>query len=174
MRSSLTVVVVSIWAIIALGLVIYFGTQKISDFDPNGLMTKKMNSIESDAQFRDELSELGFKVEKSVFHFTKDNCYCNFIASPHINSVNELVLEKGYQNIQVDISAFPTLTDYIPSTPAIAVFNEAGTLAYLGPYSSGLYCAPSKGLVEKFIPAKSNIIGAVILTDARGCYCSAD
>jgi len=173
LRSSFTIIVVFIWAAVALGLITYFATQKISDFDPNGMLTKKMNKIESDSQFRDKLRELGFTVEKGVFHFSKGNCYCNFIASPHINSVNSLVLKKGYKNVQVNISAFPTLSDYIPSTPAIAVFNETGALAYLGPYSSGLYCAPTEGLVEKFIPAENNIIGAVIVTDARGCYCSA-
>lgn len=172
MKSSSTILLVSIWALLALGLVIYFASEKIKDFDPNGILTKRMGKIEADSQFRDKLRALGFKVEKGVFHFITSNCYCNFIASTHINSVNSLVLNKGYTNIQVDISLFPTLKNYIPSTPAVAVFNDTGTLAYLGPYSSGLYCAPSKGLVEKFIPAHKNIIGAVVLTDARGCYCA--
>jgi hypothetical protein len=61
---------------------------------------------------------------------------------------------------------------YIPSYPAVALSNENGKLAYLGPYSSGIYCRKDQGLIAPFI---RNVLTsppiAALPFDAQGCYC---
>ena len=175
LKPKKTAVVVVIWATSLLLGIFYSAQAKLSFFDPNSELAMNMQDIAFDSRLSQLLQENGVQVQNAVVHFTAEHCFCQRIAKRHIRSVKHLAQSQHYQNIEVSISRFTQLEGYIPSVPAIAVFNADAKLHYLGPYSTGLFCAPQKGLVERFIQQKSQagnmVLGANIIHEASGCYC---
>jgi hypothetical protein len=60
----------------------------------------------------------------------------------------------------------------LPASPAVAIWDRQGNLAYAGPYSEGLVCNSSTSFVEPVLDALSS--GRDISstnTMALGCYC---
>ena len=69
----------------------------------------------------------------------------------------------------------PQFKQFLPSTPAIIIYNDSGDLLYLGPYSTGYLCMPGNGLVEELIPRMDENTGEqVIMSLTNGCYCQLD
>lgn len=160
---------VATWLVVILAALVTIGSERLMPFDPNGTLTAQM--IQPDFDSRLSLS-LGRAHSKTVVHFTQPLCYCNMVANPHINSVKRLAEKEGFDNTVISIDSDPKWASVVPSTPAIAVFDENGKLDYLGPYSTGFYCSPSNGLVEAFIEQRTKPLpGAVIAAEAEGCYC---
>jgi len=63
--------------------------------------------------------------------------------------------------------------DQIPATPAVAIWDRSGKLAYFGPYSEGLTCNASNSFIEPILKALAagRAVNATH-TLAVGCYCS--
>lgn len=60
----------------------------------------------------------------------------------------------------------------ITSSPAIAIWDHQGKLAYFGPYSEGLVCNSQNSFVEPILQALSaNRPVSATHTMAVGCYC---
>ncbi|MCY7297089.1 DUF6436 domain-containing protein [Alteromonas sp. a30] len=144
---------------------------KISPFDPHSELASNMADMTFDNRLRDTLIRHGIDVHNTVVHFTQAHCVCAQIAQRHINSVKQRASAQSYNNVQVSLNQLLALKAFIPSIPAVAVFNKNAQLSYLGPYSTGLYCSPNEGIVEKFIPSQDHLIGANIMHEAQGCYC---
>lgn len=164
-------IVFSIWALIAGGL-LYFtsGTQLIS-FDAQGYLGQKAASMDFDQQFLLWLNKQGLTTHNTVVHITAPDCPCFEISQPHRKSVEALATKHHFENQHLDWNE--AMSDYVPASPAVVVISDTGQLSYLGPYSSGAFCTADNGLVEPFIKGQSQILpGAVIVTDAIGCYCN--
>ena len=61
----------------------------------------------------------------------------------------------------------------IPAVPALIILDEHSNLRYLGPYATGYGCFTGKDLVDQIVgyTTQSPYNGAVINTDAEGCFC---
>jgi hypothetical protein len=77
------------------------------------------------------------------------------------------------ENIAISLSEQPDIEQFLPSVPAIIIYNEASELIYVGPYSTGYLCTTGNGLVEALIPKMSQPESEpVVMSLARGCYCN--
>lgn len=62
--------------------------------------------------------------------------------------------------------------EHLPASPAVAIWDRAGKLAYVGPYSEGATCTSSNSFIEPIIEAL--LAGRPVSSTgglAVGCYC---
>lgn len=60
----------------------------------------------------------------------------------------------------------------LPASPAVAIWNNSGELAYFGPYSEGAVCNSSNSFIEPVLDALlENRPVAAANTLAVGCFC---
>lgn len=142
-------------------------------FDASGSLYRASIQPEFDSEFSMLISgALDQALAKTVVHIiSEDDCLCQLTASRHIHEVKDKVSRFGNTNITVNVEDIPGLGDILSSTPAIAVFDLEGSLAYLGPYSTGIGCLSGNGTVEPYLDRKATL-GAIIPLEATGCYCS--
>lgn len=63
-------------------------------------------------------------------------------------------------------------SEQLPASPAIAIWDRQGRLAYFGPYSEGAVCNASNSFIEPVIQALlANRPVQADNTLASGCYC---
>lgn len=167
--------IVFIWFFGALFFLAFFANSGLSHFDPTGRLTNASQNLHFDQTFVDSLKGDVGNLQSTVVHFEMDDCQCNQIAAEHKASVALLATEQYYTNKVIKVSQFPSVTQWLPSVPAVAVIEDDGRLAYLGPYSAGYSCSAGNGIVERYIevkPQKMNNLPASIVTDTLGCYCN--
>lgn len=66
-----------------------------------------------------------------------------------------------------------TAAEHIPASPAVAIWDREGELAYFGPYSEGAVCSSSNSFIEPILEAL--IAGRRVRAGngmAVGCFCS--
>ena len=161
-----------VWASVLLGSILYLSNLRVGLFDPNNQLTLLSAQASFEREFVKKLQSAGIDTRNTTLHFAADKrCYCQTVAKPHIDSVKQLATEQGFINSQLTVRSDSALISYIPSTPAVAVFNQQGLLVYLGPYATGLFCAPQQGIFENYISSEQAYLGATIISDAKGCYC---
>ena len=106
----------------------------------------------------------------TVVHFTDASCPCVSYSRSHIQKLQPALLNSR----QITVSPTDKLMSAvaIPATPSVAVWDESGTLAYFGPYSSGALCGQGTDFVTRVMselnqrrnPEWINMLGI-------GCYC---
>lgn len=171
MKSKVIALAVCCWALILLFFIVYFANTQGKYFDQQGELAYAASSMNYEADFIAALLKQKISLNNTVIHFYQDDCFCKLIATPHINAIKKLAQANTMVNNSINVNDLPRAAEFVPATPAVAVFDEQAQLRYFGPYASGMYCAGKKGLVEDFIPASDRSLGAAILTDASGCYC---
>ncbi|RBJ83573.1 thiol-disulfide isomerase [Pseudomonas sp. MWU12-2534b] len=123
-----------------------------------------------------------------LVHFWDPACPCNVGNQQHLA---ELIATYGPQGVEfysvqkpgshgqlpATLSALKTLdhlpgAEQIPASPAVAIWDRNGKLAYFGPYSEGLTCNSSNSFIEPILQALASDrqINATH-TLAVGCYC---
>ena len=68
---------------------------------------------------------------------------------------------------------FARSAEDLPASPAVAVWDSLGRLAYFGPYSEGAVCTSANSFVEPVLDAL--LAGRPVLapqTLASGCFCA--
>jgi len=63
--------------------------------------------------------------------------------------------------------------EHLPASPAVAIWDQAGRLAYVGPYSEGAVCTSANSFIEPVIEAL--LAGRAVTSTgslAVGCYCA--
>ena len=166
-------VTVVIWIIASLTGLFYYSTERLVSFDPNNELLD--NSINQDFQTKltQHLKEQFGDISGKAIHFSQDACFCNSVAQAHLSAVKSQVKENGYENQDYELSNNEFLKNFIPSTPSVALFDEAEELVFLGPYSTGYLCTAGNGFIEDLIvqmKARSQP-RAIIVSLAKGCYC---
>ena len=123
-----------------------------------------------------------------LVHFWDPACPCNVGNQQHLSELVEQYAAQGVEFYAVQkpgshgqlpstLSSLKTITvlpgsELIPASPAVAIWDRSGTLAYFGPYSEGLTCNSSNSFIEPILQAL-NAGRAVNATHtlAVGCYC---
>lgn len=192
--SIVTWFAVLLWFTACSALVVWIGSANKSAFDPSSKLAiaimdlsferALIHAVESPFQKTNESINSGSKIGK-IFHITQGDCFCEWLAKSHKNNLEQWSAENGFSSYNVDLKQRPDLAKFIPSTPAVLAIDDNGQLLYFGPYSRGSGCFSSSGKIDerldewknsqKQYQGQSNIgrgsLGAMIDTDASGCYC---
>jgi len=123
-----------------------------------------------------------------LVHFWDPACPCNVGNQQHLGELLERYSERGVQFYSVQkagsdgqlpqaLRALEPLTgltgsERLPASPAVAIWDQRGRLAYFGPYSSGFNCTSGNSFVEPVLDALLD--GRKVLADnnlASGCFC---
>lgn len=124
-----------------------------------------------------------------LVHFWDPACPCNVGNQQHLA---ELIAHYSPQGVSfyavqkpgskgqlpVALGALQTLpglhgSEQIPASPAVAIWDRSGKLAYFGPYSSGATCNSSNSFIEPILAALT--AGREVSASnnmAVGCFCT--
>jgi len=123
-----------------------------------------------------------------LVHFWDPACPCNVGNQQHLTEMVEQFSAKGVEFFAVQktgshgqlpatLSSLKTITilpgsEQVPASPAVAIWDRSGKLAYFGPYSEGLTCNSSNSFIEPILNAltENRPVNATH-TLAVGCYC---
>lgn len=103
----------------------------------------------------------------TLVHLGRPECFCNRFTDPHRQQI-----QAHYQPLGVAFVA-PALPDELQvATPAAALMDANGRLAYLGAYSDSLLCSVGDGQVE---PLLDQLLAGqqpdLLHTTGVGCFC---
>ncbi|QLC72876.1 thiol-disulfide isomerase [Pseudomonas sp. LPB0260] len=123
-----------------------------------------------------------------LVHFWDPACPCNVGNQQHLSELIAEFAPRGVAFYAVqkpgsqgrltagpgDLQALTTLPGAagIPASPAVAIWDTHGQLAYFGPYSEGLTCNSSNSFIEPILEALA--AGRTVdasNTLALGCFC---
>ncbi len=126
--------------------------------------------------------------EIRLVHFWDPACPCNVGNQQHLGELIERYAGRGVQFYGVQkpgsegqlpqpLSALQPLpglagSERLPASPAVAIWDQRGELAYVGPYSSGFTCTAGNSFIEPLLDAL--LAGRKVLADnnlASGCFC---
>lgn len=135
-------------------------------------------------------SELAGPGRVRLVHFWDPACPCNVGNQQHLaeliehfgglGGVDFYAVQKpgSHGQLPSTLSAIKPLTslpgaEHISASPAVAIWDRNGKLAYFGPYSEGLTCNSSNSFIEPILQALTagRAVDATH-TMAVGCYCS--
>ena len=123
-----------------------------------------------------------------LVHFWDPACPCNVGNQQHLTELVERYVPHGVEFYAVQkpgshgqlpstLSNLKTIdilpgSEHIPASPAVAIWDRSGKLAYFGPYSEGLTCNSSNSFIEPILQAldEGRAVSATH-TLAVGCYC---
>ncbi|MBK5531822.1 thiol-disulfide isomerase [Pseudomonas sp. TH08] len=123
-----------------------------------------------------------------LVHFWDPACPCNVGNQQHLTEMVEQFSAKGVEFFAVQrtgshgqlpatLSRLKTIavlpgSEQVPASPAVAIWDRNGKLAYFGPYSEGLTCNSSNSFIEPILNALTDDRPVdVTHTLAVGCYC---
>ena len=123
-----------------------------------------------------------------VVHFWDPACPCNVGNQQHLGdlitqfagqSVTFHVVQKAdsHGQLPANLASLQPIahlpgSEHLPASPAVAIWDRQGNLAYFGPYSEGALCNASNSFIEPII--KALLAGRPVQatnTLAIGCYC---
>ena len=123
-----------------------------------------------------------------VVHFWDPACPCNVGNQQHLG---ELIEHYGPQGVAFHVVQKPGThgqlpanlgalkpiaslpgAEHLPASPAVAIWDKEGNLAYFGPYSEGATCNASNSFIEPILQALTEGRPVTVTqTMAVGCYC---
>ena len=123
-----------------------------------------------------------------LVHFWDPACPCNVGNQQHLAEVIERFAPQGVDFYAVQkpgssgqlptslsaLQALPELTGsaQLPASPAVAIWDRRGQLAYFGPYSEGAVCTSSNSFIEPILDALvADRPVSASNTLAVGCFC---
>mgnify|MGYP005989007181 CR=1 FL=1 len=161
------------WLVIGSTSLYYIKYGNLQLFDPDEELAKLSSQMKFDKDVESYFKRKFGNIENIIFHIKSNDCACNIISASHIIELNDFFSKNNYTIQYVSAKSHPDLSKFVPSTPAVVIFNNSGRLTYLGPYSSGAYCTASNSFVSQFSNSIINgtYLGAHVIHDAYGCYC---
>tara|TARA_R110001583_G_scaffold10698_7_gene49170 strand:+ start:22251 stop:22751 length:501 start_codon:yes stop_codon:yes gene_type:complete len=143
----------------------YFINDKLKDFDADNKLAN-ITALSLAPQIRSFLSS--DSAENSIIHLSKKNCGCQATSEVHIQEINNIALVNHFNVINVVLEEHDTL----PSTPSIAIINNAGEVIYYGPYGQGIACSQTAGYAQTVLKNYlKGYMSNIIIKEAKGCYC---
>ncbi|HDS1682820.1 TPA: thiol-disulfide isomerase [Pseudomonas putida] len=123
-----------------------------------------------------------------VVHFWDPACPCNVGNQQHLGDLIAQFADQGvsfhvvqkpgsHGQLPANLASLQTIanlpgSEYLPASPAVAIWDRQGNLAYFGPYSEGAVCNASNSFIEPILTAL--LAGRKVTasnTLAVGCYC---
>ena len=161
------------WFVLIFAGLMYFTTERLVDFDPQAALLDNATEQSFYIELDTFLTEQFGTVAGRAFHIADDGCFCQMVAGAHVADVKDLITSEAMENVSVSLSDQPRLKDFLPSVPAVIIYNTEAELIYVGPYSTGYLCTTGNGLVEDLIPKMTEAVSdPVVMSLARGCYCN--
>jgi len=163
-----------VWISMVLVLLKIIEITKLQPFDPQQKLFTQSMSTDFETNFSSVLRTYSGELRNTAVHFRTGNCICESLAQNHSDELASNLSNSGYKNLTLKLDELTEINAYIPSTPAVAIFNEFQQLIYLGPYSIGLGCFTDNSLVatiSRYLSA--TYLGAQINSAVEGCYCTA-
>lgn len=133
-------------------------------------------------------AELAGPGEIRLVHFRDPTCPCNVGNQQHLAELMERYTARGVtfhvvqkpgrdERLPDTLNALQPITgltgsDNLPASPAVAIWNRRGELAYFGPYSSGFTCTSGNSFIEPVLDALLD--GRKVVANnnlASGCFC---
>lgn len=188
-------ILLGVWFVACSGLILWFGASAKSQFDPDLKLSQNLMNLSFEEEVVSTLlavsssqntSLLGLDARldngATIFHISQNSCYCDWLAQAHQNSLDTWAKQNDFGSVYLNLHQASALQDLIPSTPAVVAIDENQELIYLGPYSRGSGCFTQSGKIDeqlanwKLNKANQTVSygGAIIDTDASGCYCNFD
>jgi len=163
------------WAATLLFTMLAYSQRQLSPFDPQGILLHASTDPMFDETVVQALKRQGVTAASIVHISTEDACYCDTLAQPHQTQLLAKLSTVDYRAVTLDLNKVPSLEKLIPSIPALIVIDNDYQLRYLGPYANGYGCVTGDTLVEAIsqYATKGIYPGAVINTEAKGCFCDA-
>ena len=162
-----------VWITMVLVLLKIIEVTKLQPFDPQQKLHTQSMTNNFETNFASVLKASTGEIANTAVHFRTGNCICESLAQNHSDELANNLSISGYKNLTLTLDELTEITAYIPSTPAVAIFNESQQLIYLGPYSIGLGCFTDNSLVasiSRYLSA--TYLGAQINSAVEGCYCT--
>ena len=123
-----------------------------------------------------------------VVHFWDPACPCNVGNQQHLGELLKTYVPQGVEFYAVQkagshghlpdnlqqlkpLASLPG-SEGLPASPAVAIWDQEGRLAYFGPYSEGALCTSSNSFIEPILEALSS--GRPVRADSNlavGCFC---
>jgi len=123
-----------------------------------------------------------------LVHFWDPACPCNVGNQQHLGELVRAYAGRGVQfyavrragsegrlpdNLQA-LQALASLpgSEGLPASPAVAIWDQQGRLAYFGPYSEGALCTSANSFIEPILEAL--VAGRPVRADSNlavGCFC---
>ncbi|MEJ2801074.1 DUF6436 domain-containing protein [Comamonadaceae bacterium PP-2] len=161
----------------------YFGAGGLQDYAEQAV-------VFDDASLRLPAELAGNTGRIRLVHFWDPECVsCNRETAAHLNYLIDMYRRRGIDFYSVrkpgthgDLPGFlagktrPLVAiegmDKLPASPAVALWDRQGRLAYAGPYSPGLVCSSANSFVEPLIDrlVEGQTIEPIGML-AVGCYC---
>lgn len=158
----------------------WFQARYLRPFDPRAALFSG-----ADLRLPDELAGPG---PIRLVHFWDPACPCNVGNQQHLAELIEHFAPLGVSfhavqkpgssgHLPASLSALQPLAPLpgsakLPASPAVAIWDTNGQLAYFGPYSEGLTCSSSNSFIEPILEALA--AGRTVSarnTLAVGCFC---
>lgn len=173
MTTRLSWVLLIVWAVTLLAAMLAYGQRQLPVFDPEGNLLYASTYPDFDHRVVSLLNNHGVTGASIVHVGTQSQCYCEWLTTAHQTQLSNRLDNAQYRIAQVAIETLPALQQLLPSIPALIVIDDNNQLRYLGPYSTGYGCFTGKTLVEEIAAYTTQLpyTGAVINTDAEGCFC---
>lgn len=162
-----------LWLSLCLGGLIYFAMQQLRLFDPDNALQLSMMSTDFErrieAHFKDKLGQL----QNTGVHIQAEGCPCNLANNKHVARLDKQFDQLSFKTVKLSEEQADLPPHFLPSTPALILFNGEGKLRYFGPYSSGYFCNSANSLVDSILDkvAKNVQRTPFIVSDSMGCYC---
>ena len=123
-----------------------------------------------------------------LVHFWDPACPCNVGNQQHLAELIEHYAAQGVSfhvvqkpgsrgQLPANLAALQPIAslpgaEHLPASPAVAIWDRNGDLAYFGPYSEGAVCNSSNSFIEPILQALTQGRAVdVTQTMAVGCYC---
>ena len=123
-----------------------------------------------------------------LVHFWDPGCPCNVGNQQHLGELVQAYAPRGVQfyavqkpgtqgRLPANLQALQPLagvagSEGLPASPAVAIWDREGRLAYFGPYSEGALCTSSNSFIEPILEALA--AGRPVRAQSNlavGCFC---
>lgn len=161
-----------LWAVGLLTALLVYGQRQLSEFDPNGELLHRTTAPDFDASLVALLKKQDIQPGSIIHVGTQSRCYCDTLTTPHQSQLH-LKLGDDFHQVRLNVEDVPELAAMLEAVPALIVLDKQEQLRYLGPYATGYGCFTGKNLVQQVVSYTTQLpySGAVINTDATGCFC---
>lgn len=167
-----------------MGLVWWLGIQvSPRPFDPARIAPHAFHDPATVARLRQALQtfEPALSGQGSLFiRFAQPSCPCERLVENYHLLLLPALHKQGLQTVTVTPERMQLLAallgtelwEWVPSTPAILVLDEAGQPAYFGPYHQDGVCNSENSYLEPVLAALRNKQPVnIINTLVEGCFC---